>query len=338
MAHALGMVTNMKEQAKARMRNWSVAVAVASAMIGGAAFASDTPFLVKKLSPDQVQMRLDARKAEGVRVAQLFGESDEEKAARQQHEDSQDARITELSRRVNDLEGTVQRMTGEIEDLGHRLDVANQHMTQMQKDFDYKICTLSAQQLGVDANSGDGGLSCGGRSQTSAPAQAPAAANTGDGPIHLSPPPGVLGTLPANAVPKNQVATAAPPPADTRKKYDAAMNLLERAQYDEASAAFRGFADAYPDDDLASQAVYWVGDIAYVQKDYQNAAQAFVEELKKYPKSPRAADSMLKLGQSLIAIDQKKEGCSALAALASKYPSAKTEIEQAKAAHKASCH
>lgn len=312
---------------------------VASAVIGaGAAFASDEPPLVKKLTPDQVQMRLSAQKTEGVRVAQLFGESDEEKAARQQHEDSQDAQISELTRKVNDLEDSLQRMTGEVEELSHRLDLANQHMSQIQKDFDYKICTLAAQQLGAGTEGGDAGLPCGGQAQASAaPPQQSAPANADNGPIHLAPPPGVLGTLPANAVPKNQTANAGPPPGETRKKFDAAMNLLARAQYNEAAAAFRSFADAYPDDDLAPQAVYWVGDIAYVQKDYQNAAQAFVEGLKKYPKSPRAPDSMLKLGQSLIAMDQKKEGCSALGALASKYPSAKTEIEQARAARKGVC-
>lgn len=331
-------VMNMQEQAKARMRNWSVAVAVASVMIAASgAFASDAPPLVKKLSPDQVQMRLDARKAQGVRVAQLFGESDDEKAARQQHEDSQDARISELSRRVNDLEGSLQRMTGEVEELGHRLDLANQHMSQMQKEFDYKICTLAAQQLGASTEGGDNGLACGGQASSNMPAQQPVA-NNANGPVHLSPPQGVLGTLPGNAGSHAAIASAGPPPGDTRKKFDAAMNLLARAQYDEASGAFQSFADAYPDDDLAPQAVYWVGDIAYVQKNYQNAAQAFVEGLKKYPKSPRAPDSMLKLGQSLIAMDQKKEGCTTLAALASKYPSAKTEIEQAKAARKGLCH
>jgi tol-pal system protein YbgF len=208
-------------------------------------------------------------------------------------------------------------------------------MSKMQKDFDYKICTLAAQQLGAGTQGGDTGLPCGGQASTSIPAQQPAASSA-NAPIHLSPPPGVLGTLPANSVP-HAVASAGPAPADTRRKFDAAMNLLARAQYDEAAGAFRSFADTYPDDDLASQAVYWVGDIAYVQKNYSDAARAFVEEIKKYPQSGRAPDSMLKLGQSLIAMDQKKEGCTTLGALASKYPSAKTEIEQARAARKALC-
>ena len=67
------------------------------------------------------------------------------------------------------------------------------------------------------------------------------------------------------------------------------MNLLAKAQYDEASAAFRAYADANPDDsDLSPQAIYWVGDIAYVQHDYPSAARAFAEQIKKYPDSSRS--------------------------------------------------
>src|SRR5262249_19978989 len=141
-------------------------------------------------------------------------------------------------------------------------------------------------------------------------------------------PPGVLGTLPAGSQSAN-AGPATPPPAaadDTHAQFSAAMNLLAKARYDEARAAFRAFADTYPRDDLASQAVYWTGDIAYVQKDYGNAARAFAEVIKKYPTSVRAPDSMLKLGQALIAAGQKKEGCTALAALPAKYPKASRSV------------
>jgi tol-pal system protein YbgF len=121
----------------------------------------------------------------------------------------------------------------------------------------------------------------------------------------------------------------APAPAATsghRPKFDSAMKLLAKAQYDEARSAFRSFADNYPQDELTPQAVYWIGDIAYVQKDYPNAARAFAEEIKKYPDSSRAPDSMLKLGQSLIAMGQKQEGCTALGALPTKYPTASQSV------------
>ena len=122
-------------------------------------------------------------------------------------------------------------------------------------------------------------------------------------------------------------------------RYDTAMNLLAKAQYAEASASFRAYADANPDDnDLSAQAIYWIGDIAFVRQDYPTAISAFAEQIKKYPKSPRGPDSMMQLGQSLLASGQTSGGCTTLAALKSKYPQASAStLAAAAGARKASC-
>ena len=283
-------------------------------------------------------------KAGGTQVAQLFGESDEEKAARLQHEQAQDSSIATLNQRVNDLDDTMRRLTGQIEELDHRLTEQNERIARMKKDFDYKICSLVSQQLGATTEPGEEtSLPCAGQGQqqSSAYPSGPGPGNgaNGNGAIHLAPPPGVLGTLSRNDMGNlpqpsptapNQMASL-----DTRPQFESALNLLAKAQYEEASAAFRSFADTYPSDDLAPQAVYWVGDIAYVQRDYTGAARAFAEELKKYPTSTRAPESMLKLGQSLLALNQKKEGCRALGTLPTQFPAAsKSVTDQALAARK----
>src|ERR1700742_2011132 len=129
------------------------ALAMAAALVGGA-------------SP----WALDAHAA-GIpgsyQVADLFGESDEEKQARlvaQQHEDAQDASIRYLRQRNQDLENSVRRLTGQVEDLDHRISEQNARMDRMQKDFEYRLCKIAAMQM---ATSGDQApLSCmGGESQ-----------------------------------------------------------------------------------------------------------------------------------------------------------------------------
>ena len=105
------------------------------------------------------------------------------------------------------------------------------------------------------------------------------------------------------------------------------MNLLTRAQYDQASEAFRKYADAHPDEARAADALYWTGDIAYsAKKDYPEAARDFAELLKKYPKAQRAPEGMLKLGLALFELGQMKEGCAALVALPAKYPDASQAV------------
>ena len=253
-----------------------------------------------------------------MRLAGLFGESDEEKAARQQHEDNQDAQIADLKQRLHDLEQSLQQLTGQNEQLGHRVQELRAKLDSQQKDYDYKLCSLSAQLLSAGATPDQSGnaLPC---DLTASAGAAPAGQTMlGSG--------GTLGTLPQGAAP------------DTRPKFDAAMNLLAKAQYDEARAAFRTFADNNPKDALTPQAIYWVGDIAYVQKDYGGAAQAFAEAIKKYPTSARGPDSMLKLGRSLLALGQKKEGCLTLGAIKSRYPKASASVlSQAASARDMSC-
>src|SRR6185437_2489850 len=74
-------------------------------------------------------------------------------------------------------------------------------------------------------------------------------------------------------------------------------------------------------------------------KDYDSATRAFAEVIKKYPTSARAPDSMLKLGQALLASGRQKEGCTALAALPAKYPKAAKSLlaQGAEARRAAAC-
>lgn len=287
--------------------------------------------------------------------AQLFGESDEEKAARQAHEDGQDGQISQLGGRIQQLEDRVRSLTqslssatGNNEELAHQIQDLRQKIDAQQKDFAYRLCMLSAQQLGADA--GDQGLNCGTAGSAPPPAPAgfqnyqpgtplPPVGNDNQGfsgppssgaPQQLGRSPGSLGTLPmgsgsgANgAMNGSPPRTAAAGPARAGDQYNVAMNLLAKAQYAEASAAFRSYADTNPDDtDLSSQAIYWIGDIAYIQRDYPSATRAFAEQIKKYPNSQRSPDSMLKLGQALIAQGQNSGGCTTLGALKTKYPNA----------------
>jgi len=259
-----------------------------------------------------------------MQLADLFGESDEEKAARQQKEQNQDEAIGALNNKVRDLEDTVRSLRGENESLTHRVQELDDKIDRQKKDFEYRLCALSAQQLGASTAANDpNAMPCpggsgfgGGPSGFNAP---PPQGGGGDAPPqNLAPGPSVLGTLPAD----NSSAPPASTAANPQSEYSTAMNLLAKARYDEASSAFRNFADTHPKDERASQAVYWIGDIAYVQKDYAGAARNFAEVIKNYPTSSRAPDSMLKLGQALIASGRKKEGCTALAALKEKYPKA----------------
>lgn len=300
--------------------------------------------------------------------AQIFGPSDEDRA-REAAQDSglrdltaqsqtQDARIRTLEDKVRTLTDSLTRATGVNEELNHQIQVQNDKIDQMQKDFAYRLCTLSAQQLGAGDSmncAAAGTQSAGAAAMAPAPgalrpgASLPPIDATGNGQFtngqggFVTPPdsgpvrgrsPGVLGTLPMGSGP-----AAAPLASGNTAQYDQAMNLMSRAQYDEAQAAFRAYADANPGDaDLSPQAIYWVGNISYVRQDYAPAARSFAEVIKKYPKSGRAPDAMLKLAQSFMGMGQKTEGCTTLGLIKTKYPDASPQtLNQAASLRKTAC-
>jgi tol-pal system protein YbgF len=283
-----------------RQMNWKMGTALAALLLVSApAGAAGLPAL------------------HAVEVRGLFGESDEEKAARlkaEQRENDQDAAVADLRQRLQDLENALRQSTGLSESLQGQVRQLTERLE--------TLCTLSGLILGATPAPGGAaptGFSCDGSSGGFTPQAAPQTAPAPGAPqvlgaSHAAPASGdTLGSLPVA-------------PDAARSQYDEAMNLVARARYDEARAAFRGFADTNPKDPLAPQAIYWVGNISYVQKDYTNAAGAFAEQIKKYPTSPQGAESMLKLGLSLIGLGEKKEGCITLGAIRSKYKQAPPAI------------
>lgn len=113
------------------------------------------------------------------------------------------------------------------------------------------------------------------------------------------------------------------PPADTPEAmYEKNYEALLRRQFGEAEAGFRAFLQKYPEHSLAGSAQYQLGETAYAQGDYQEAARNFMQGYKNYPKSRRAPDSLLKLGMSLRKLDQKDQACAALGSVSSEFPRA----------------
>ena len=306
--------------------------------------------------------------------AQIFGPSDEEKAQEaaqdqgikdlQDKNQAQDERIKALEEKVQGLTESLSQATGANEELGHQIQQQNDKLDRMQKDFAYRLCQLSAQQLGAgDAmNCQGGGAPAAGAGAAAQPySQAPGSLApgqalppinaTGDGQagfVTAPPapgddstqrgrPPGILGTLPMGSGPAASAGSAVPPA--NSGQYDQAMNLMRRAQYDEAAAQFRAYADSNPgDSQLTPQAIYWVANISFIRQDYATAARTFAEVIKKYPKSQPASEAMLKLAQSFMAMGQKSEGCTTLGLIKSKYPDASAQIlGQAATLRKTAC-
>lgn len=237
--------------------------------------------------------------------------------------------IPQSPARYDDLEISLRRVTGQVEELAFQVRRLQEQNAAFQKDTQFRLSALEGgapssfagmPQAAPAAPGGPSGspppMSLG------SPAAVPAA-----GPKSLGAPgPGTLGTLPRAADPAAQDTLAAETGIATPEdQYKAALDLLSKQNYPEAQSAFRAFAAANPKHDLAATAQFFAADIDFVQKNYPAAAQGFTAVLRSYPKSTRAPDAMLKLGLSLIQAGDKQNGCLTLAALKAKYPRANAE-------------
>jgi len=135
---------------------------------------------------------------------------------------------------------------------------------------------------------------------------------------------------PAIAPPPQQAAIdpGAAPSGTPQDQYNHAFGLLRQADYPGAEQALRSFVQRYPNDPLAGNAQYWLGETYYVRKDYNNAAAAFADGYRKYPQGGKGPDSLLKLGMSLSEIGQKKDACLTWSQLDKEYPKASANIAE----------
>ncbi len=115
--------------------------------------------------------------------------------------------------------------------------------------------------------------------------------------------------------------------ANAKRDYETAYGHLLRQDYGAAEAAFEDFLSAYPNDQLAGNAQYWLGETHFVRGNYKSAASAFLKGYQSYAKSNKAPDSLLKLAMSLDRLGQKDAACSSFVELVSRFPDAPGHVK-----------
>ncbi len=122
-------------------------------------------------------------------------------------------------------------------------------------------------------------------------------------------------------------AQATVAPGSPEAEYQAAFNLLKAGKYDEAAAALRDFLARYPQHELASNAMYWLGEAHYVRRDYPAALAAFEGMIREYPGARKAPDALLKAGYCQYELKRYGPARQALTRLTQDYPESPAAVE-----------
>lgn len=257
-------------------------------------------------------------------------------------------RMAALEQQMQQLQATqrnVQPAAGAVQNLSDRLDQLENQMRQYlnqqeQSEYNNRRLTERVDKLVADVDYRFGVLENGGKPPAAAAAQAAATEGAPPPKEQNAGAPMQLRTGPAPAAPAQQQASApAPkvtlPPGSPQDRYDFSYKLLLKGDYAGAEQAFNEWLGAYPDDKLAGNAQYWLAESSYARKDYEKAAANFLKGYQKYPKSPKAPDSLVKLGMSLTNMNQKQQACAVFRQLNADFPNPPPSVRQLAAAERA---
>jgi TolA-binding protein len=115
--------------------------------------------------------------------------------------------------------------------------------------------------------------------------------------------------LPAPSGPGGSPGAAAGqacPNSDTL--YSGAMSDKNGGKDDLALQEFNDYLTCYGSTVMAPNAQYYIGEVLYNRKDYENALKAFDMVLERYPENNKTLDAMYMKGRTLVQLGEKTKG------------------------------
>lgn len=154
------------------------------------------------------------------------------------------------------------------------------------------------------------------------------AAVTGFGSVTVSPGSGdQIGRILTDDAARPPAAAPGAEGSNPKQSYETAYGYLLQQNYGAAEAAFDEFLTRHPNDALAGNAQYWLGESFFVRGQFKQAAGAFLKGYQTYGRSIKAPDSLLKLAMSLDRLGQKDAACSSYAELNTRFPAAAQTVK-----------
>jgi len=108
------------------------------------------------------------------------------------------------------------------------------------------------------------------------------------------------------------------PPPDVL--YNNALRDYNGGNNDLAAQEFSQYIKAYANTDLAGNCYFYLAEIEYRQKNYDQAAKDYDQVLQNFPSGNKAASAQLKKGFALLELGQKDAGVVELRHVVQRYP------------------
>jgi tol-pal system protein YbgF len=219
--------------------------------------------------------------------------------------------LVDLMEQVKTMQRDLQELRGGIELQTHNLESLQKRQRDLYVDIDRRLHRLESGGA-VEPINGAAGQDASG--MTGPSGFAPVTSVQGSAAPELNSAAGAVAVAPAATL----------NPADERKDYDAALEILKQGRYNEASAAFQGFLQKYPGSSYADNAQYWLGEVFYVTRQFPQALAEFEKVPGNYPSSSKIADARLKIGYIQYEMKNWSEARQSLTQVVEGYPGTTT--------------
>ena len=211
--------------------------------------------------------------------------------------------LVDVMVRVENMQTELQNLLGEIELQKHALSEIKKRQRDLYVDIDRRLLQIERRSVASTSP------------PISASTPTPAPVNKID---VVSP------TVPS----KKPTSTQSAKKEGEQVAYQKAFDLLRALRYEKATHAFRQFLTDYPDGRYAHIAQYWLAETSYHTRKYDIAVQDYQTLINQYPKSPKRADALLKIGYSQFELKSFSKAEDVLKNLIQSYPGT-TESGQA---------
>jgi tol-pal system protein YbgF len=205
--------------------------------------------------------------------------------------------------RLDTMSTQVQGLSDNLEEIKSRMGKLNQQLVDLQNSVQNIDARLAGGTPAPTPSAGSasptgapsGSYSAGSSSQPSASSSAPAFSGS----------------------------SGSAPSADTL--YSNGLRDITSGKYELARSEFNDYLRYYGDTDLASNAQFYLGEIAYSQRQYEQAVAEYDKVITNYPKSFKLAPALLKKGMALLDLNQKNAGIKELREVVKRYPGTEEE-------------
>jgi len=238
-----------------------------------------------------------------------------------------DAQTQAENGKVDTVSGQVQALNDSVDELKTRIGKLNQSIqnlqSQLQSIQQNQANAAAAGTPGAMAGAGPG--TGPGMGQGAGPGAAPAGndaapgSNAAGGDQAANPAggqPGAPATMPGSM--NNMPAAMQAPPL--KETFQGAMRDFDAGRFQLAASEFGDVVHYYPLDDLAGTAQFYLGEIAYQQKNYNDAINDYNAVLEGFSGNAKAPTAQLHKGLALLALNKRQEGIDELRELIRRHP------------------